>query len=236
MQSIRDCYNRLETRHRRLGRTLPIPEDTFLKNIFRGFSSPAGKLSSKNFTNGTWEMFARVRHYAGLPNLFGKLNHAYFMIQSGDILARINIGGTNRAQTLTNYGLLDKWVRYSFVSDGSTMLSYVNGILIVSNTFTGTLTASTSMYTILAVDTVGGGDGVEAADFRIWSVARTQQEILDTLPLGAIKGPMVGLETCIEFDNINGSDSTIVNDYSGNNWNVDTVTNDVTKKVGVVKL
>lgn len=100
----------------------------------------------------------------------------------------------------------DTWVHIAAVTDGTTRRHYINGNLVLESAETAPRSTSTSPFRIGSdvgyVFTVEGG----IDDLRIWTVARTQDQIRQTMsvpfaPEGAdVAGQYAGLEAWYRFE------------------------------------
>jgi hypothetical protein len=100
----------------------------------------------------------------------------------------------------------DTWVHIAAVTDGTTRRHYINGNLVLESAETSSRSTSTSPFLIGSdvsyVFTVEGG----IDDLRIWTVARTQDQIRATMsapyvPEGAdVTGQFAGLEAWYRFE------------------------------------
>jgi len=101
---------------------------------------------------------------------------------------------------------VDTWVHIAAVTDGTTRRHYINGNLVLESAETAPRSTSTSAFRIGSdvsfVFTVEGG----IDDLRIWTVARTQDQIRATMsapyaPEGAdVTGQFAGLEAWYRFE------------------------------------
>ncbi len=139
---------------------------------------------------------------------------------------------------LTNGGQLDfgsisrvddgLWHHVAAVYDNGTVSIYIDGVLDASTTSGTTFGTGTTRFGFLSngseADVFDGTTGPnnyfdgEIGNFRIWSVARTQAEILQFMNR-CLDGPQAGLEVAYTM-NGSGSDDVII-DYSGNQRNAE---------------
>ena len=94
----------------------------------------------------------------------------------------------------------EQWYHIAFVRSGSDKLMYVNGIL--ENTTTSTIVNVNNIYDIILGTRTSGDRPLDGSldDVRIWSDARTAQEIVDNKDTELI-GSEDNLELYYDFDN-----------------------------------
>lgn len=118
----------------------------------------------------------------------------------------------------------DQWHHLAFIKNGSSLLLYVDGLLEVTNTDnTSSTTLSSSPLTLGARFTTNQRFTGELDEVRIWSDARTQQEILDNM-FTNLTGDEPNLAAYYRFNQGIGDSNTSLPDLSPNG-NGGTLTN-----------
>ena len=99
----------------------------------------------------------------------------------------------------------DLWHHVAFVKNGSTLSLYVDGVLEATNTDnTSGTTVNASPLTIGARTTTNQRFTGETDEIRIWSDARTQEEILENM-MGLLDPSATNLQAYYRFDQSSGS-------------------------------
>ena len=170
------------------------------------------------FSNAGWARMMDIGNGAGVDNvllsMFSTTGCPHFVVYSG----------TTQTGNITSPTALplNAWSHVAgVIASDLSMRLYVNGQLVASGTASALPRTIARTLGRLAKDNWGGTvdgflNGV-LSDCRIWTVARTQAQILANMPVGSITGPTSGLFAAYPFGSTGGA---VLADISGNALNL----------------
>lgn len=163
----------------------------------RAFNAWSRIIDFGNGTNNGNVLIALTSSTSGLP---------YFDVRNGGTIA----GSVNSPRQLP----LNSWSHIAAVKSGNTLQLYINGFLEAQNNLTAPLTPVARTSNFIGRSNWAADPYMNAIvdDLRIWSTARTRQQIVDSMHTPP-SGPTAGLSAHWQFNEGTGS---LAADSSGN--------------------
>jgi hypothetical protein len=109
----------------------------------------------------------------------------------------------NQPSGIADFATNDQWIHFAMTYDQTAVTLYVNGVQQTQKTGAGMLATALTQLTI-GGNPRGAYFNGKIDEFRVWNVARTQQQIMATMGHG-LKGDEAGLVGYYKFDDGEGT-------------------------------
>lgn len=174
-----------------------------------------------DFTNFTLECWINVPTYGANVHYISLYQNAYLVLGNWDVgsfttwadgLSPVDIGPSSLIPTTNS------WHHVAFVYDGFNQMLYIDGVLDIATSTTGSVTLDSVQFNqglVVGARYTQGTQFVTGMmdEVRIWNVARSQVEIVNNMN-NLLTGSETGLVAYYQFDD--GPGSTTVADITGN--------------------